>query len=236
VKRLGQVLSKFLIQWYYGPDHPAKVRLWEQIWSLLGKPRLTIPYQEEARISVDIHDWVQKKIVEEGVYEPEVWEALAAHANENEVVWDIGGHVGGVAIRAALHPGVGAVHTFEPHPETYDALTTNIRLNPDLPIAAYNIALGNRRGYQKLEEGPSINSGQSSLGNTFGNRTFDVRCSTIDHLVSHEKVSAPTLMKIDVEGWEAKVLTGAEDRKSTRLNSSHTVISYADLPSWFFFF
>ncbi len=208
--RLNTFISALLMRWYFGPDHIGKIRMWEKVLFALGNPRLTIPYQGEALISVDIHDWVQKKIVEEGVYEPEVWEALAEHADEDEIVWDIGGHIGSVSIRAALHPAVRAVHAFEPHPRTFEVLSTNVQLNPELPITAHNIALSNQQGKQDLYEGPSINSGQASLNRSFGSGAVKVDCTTVDQLVRNQEIPSPTLVKMDVEGWEANVLEGAE--------------------------
>jgi hypothetical protein len=37
-----------------------------------------------------------------------------------------------------------------------------------------------------------------------------VECTTVDQLVFQDKLPAPTLMKIDIEGWEYKALVGAQ--------------------------
>jgi FkbM family methyltransferase len=209
IKCLNKRISSLFIWWYFSLNHPMKVRTWNLVWDLMGKPRFTVPYCNGAEISLDIHDLVQKKIALEGLYEPEVWAALAIHAAGDEILWDIGGHVGGVSIRAALHPAVRTVHTFEPHPETYEALKTNVDLNPELSIEAHNTALSDQYEVRRLHSGPSINSGQSSMGASFGGRSFQVQCDTIDRLIREEGLRAPTLIKMDVEGWELHVLKGA---------------------------
>ena len=40
--------------------------------------------------------------------------------------------------------------------------------------------------------------------------SFWVQCATVDHMVFVERLPPPTLVKIDVEGWEPFVLKGAQ--------------------------
>jgi FkbM family methyltransferase len=215
VNRLGLTLSALLLRWYFGPDHPAKLRLWELVWRMLGRPRLTIPYAENACLAVDLHDYVDHTIIREGFYEPEVWEQLSDFVVEDEVFWDIGGHIGSVSIRAAEHPGIRTVHAFEPNPKTHQALALNLHLNPDLPVTAHPLALSNRRETRSLRPGSADNTGQARLTDADRidpdvNTSVSVRCDTVDHLVRSGALPPPTLVKLDVEGWEGEVLAGAE--------------------------
>jgi FkbM family methyltransferase len=152
---------------------------------------------------------VDRKIIADGYYEPEVWQRLQSVAKSGDVFWDIGGHIGSVAIRAGEHPKIYAVHTFEPNPETFHALTLNLKLNPGLPITKHNVALSSSRDTGVLHTGAAGNSGRASMQRTEG-RPRTVSCETIDHLVANEIVPPPDLMKLDVEGWESEVLRGAQ--------------------------
>src|SRR5256885_4666383 len=83
-------------------------------------------------------------------------------------------------------------------------------------------------------------SGTSSLHAASGNQQERVAVTTLDDFLGQRQVRQIAFAKIDVEGSDALVLKGARrtlaagqiellqlDRKSTRLNSSHLVISYA---------
>ena len=62
----------------------------------MNNPRLSVEYGRDGVITVDYRDWLQGSILRTGAYEPEVWAALTSRAQDNEVFWDIGAHIGKV--------------------------------------------------------------------------------------------------------------------------------------------
>jgi FkbM family methyltransferase len=188
---------------------------------LCGYPPLTLAYGDGCWITIDERDWLQSSILNTGGYEPEVWEALAHHATRDEVVWDVGAHIGSFVLKAAQDSRVRSVCAFEPDPLTLKTLTANLALNGD-PAIVYPLALSDRMERRTLIHGPASNTGMSTLSPTPGTGMarhvsdhpqdlpiFDVVCRTADEVVAQGEVPAPTLMKIDVEGWEYRVLRGA---------------------------
>jgi len=177
----------------------------------MGHARLTQAYAGTGWISLDPRDYVQNKIFREGFYEPEVWEALSTWAISEEVVWDIGAHIGGFAIRAGLDARVRQVHCFEPDPRQVEVLSDNLSMNRGR-FAVHPFALSDHREIRPMTRGPAGNLGQTSLIPDIPNHqdVFDVPCDTIDDLVFGQRIPSPTLMKIDVEGWEWFVLQGAQ--------------------------
>ena len=213
--RLGDRTSAALVRWYLGPDHTSKLRLWRYLLVALQQPRLTVPYGERGRITLDYRDWLQDSILRTGSYEPEVWNSISAHADQKEVLWDVGAHIGSISILACQDPRFELVHSFEPHPRTFGILTSHLRLNSDVAVAksvAHQLALGARCEERALTFGPAINSGMATLGSEDGSgrQRTTVHCRTVDSLVYESGVAAPTLMKIDVEDWELEVLRGAQ--------------------------
>lgn len=198
-----------LARYRAAPDHPTKLRIWRWLYSLAGRPDVQVRYARLASMRLNLEDCVQERIVTHGYYEPEVWETLASHATGNEVVWDIGGHVGGVAIRAALDPRVRAVHCFEPNPHTADRMAANLSLNPGLPITLHQVALGDFSETRNLYFGPPANIGQTSLVVRPTEDGTPVLCVTADEWIAAGKAEPPTLMKLDVEGFEEQVFAGA---------------------------
>jgi len=63
----------------------------------------------------------------------------------NQIIIDIGLNVGIASLFFASHPGVSAVHSFEPFKPTYSQAQRNIQLNPQLKekINTYEYGLGN---------------------------------------------------------------------------------------------
>jgi FkbM family methyltransferase len=209
-----------------------KLRLWRHVRQIVGYAPLTVAYGEGGWIAIDERDWLQSFVLANGAYEPEVWNALARYAQADEVVWDVGAYIGTFALTAAQHPRVAHVCAFEPDPQTLETLRTNLALNAHA-IGLYPFALSDRTETRTLIRGPAANAGMSTFGpsQSTGMRdhvsnpseqlpTFDVACFTADELVASGAAPAPTLIKLDVEGWEYAVLNGARGiLESTRLKA-----------------
>jgi FkbM family methyltransferase len=198
-----------------------KLRLWRYIRQLSGYPPLTIAYGRGGWISVDERDWLQSAILSSGSYEPEVWATLAHHATCDEVVWDVGAHIGSFVLETTQDSRVRSVCAFEPDPVTLETLHRNLALNGH-PARVYPLALSDTAEWRPLMHGPATNTGMSTLSPTSNTGMtehvsrraelpmFEVLCRTADELIAEGSAPAPTLMKIDVEGWEYQVVNGAQ--------------------------
>ncbi len=188
-----------------------KLRIWGWFRRALGYPRLTIPYARGGWIAVDERDFLEGQIFATGHFEREVWEALSAFATGDEVVWDVGAHIGSFAITALLDRRVKEVHAFEPDPVSADILAFNLRLNRGRHYL-HRLALGSQRETRTLYRGPVANTGLSTLvpDAAGGREAFPVECWPADDLIVEKGLSPPTLMKVDVEGWEPEVFLGAK--------------------------
>jgi len=209
MKPLSKKFSAFLRSNYKGPDHPMKTRIWSWFRRMSAYPRITIPYGASGWITVDERCLMQKQIFNHGVHEPEVWQALSASATADEVLWDVGAHIGSCSIEALLDRRVKEVHAFEPDPVQARVLKENLALNGGR-YTIHPCALSYQKIKMPLHRGPVENTGRSSLVFQTGKERCDVDCLVIDDLVFQQGIPPPTLMKIDVEGWELEVLWGAE--------------------------
>ena len=208
IRILGKRVSAILAAYYLGPDHPMKLRFFGKMRRATRYARLVVRYADIGWLSVDERDWVQRQVLATGFYEGEVWEALSKFAARSEVVWDVGAHVGSFAVRAMLDGRVREVHAFEPDPLNREGLMLNLALNNGQCVV-HPYALSSRHEITRLYHGPFANTGLSSLAAPVSTEAFDVECRTIDDLVFLQGVCPPTLLKMDVEGWEHHVLQGA---------------------------
>lgn len=135
-----------------------------------------------------------------------------------EVLVDVGANVGMYSVFAAMVRGVRVI-AFEPESQNYALLNRNIALNQlSGTVTAYPLALSDRSGADALylsdfSEGGSCHSFGEQVGfdlkpraSAFSQGAFSV---PLDQLVSAGSVPVPDHIKLDVDGFEHKVLAGA---------------------------
>ena len=126
---------------------------------------------------------------------------------------DIGANVGQHSL--ALHSNVDKIIAFEPNPATAARLRLNIERNAIRNIELHEVALGDSDEIAMLGSGLEGNDGSRSL-NWSIDQSSDIRVQVmaagryLDELILGD-VSVD-LLKIDVEGHEAKVLSSLSDR------------------------
>jgi FkbM family methyltransferase len=148
--------------------------------------------------------FIGKSILDYGEYNPDETEfiiSLAQGAGKNKTVLDIGANIG--AISQALEYSGITVEAFEPQPAVFSLLKMNFK-GP-----SYNIALGDFTGIVAMpnpDYSNTYNYGGVSCGIASKSRgSIAVPIHRLDEY-NYNNVS---VIKIDVEGYEEKVLHGA---------------------------
>ena len=149
--------------------------------------------------------------------EPETFEWIKKYLRANEILWDIGANIGIFSLYAALG-GNNKVLAIEPSAESYSTLNANIRLNNlEDHIDALCFAGSQETNLLQLHmKDPSSGASHNSIGsseNQFGE--FDVNgkqsviAISLDDLDQIEGIASPNHVKLDVDGKELEILTGA---------------------------
>jgi FkbM family methyltransferase len=126
-------------------------------------------------------------------------------------VIECGAHHGAQSILLSRWVGRdGKVIAIEPIPENVQILRKNIELNQLENVMLINKAVGPGNGYVSMKN--DSNGMISILGH---GTTVQVECITIDR-ISHELNLVPSLLKIDVEGFEYQLLEGCKTVLSYR--------------------
>ena len=131
-----------------------------------------------------------------------------------DVFVDAGANIGLFSLIAAHRVGPGGhVHAFEPCAQTFERLQANVALNGFANVSCHPLALSSENASLEMrvsEEG--FDAWNSLAQPTAGSRvdTETVACVTWDDFAQkHDLVGRVTFMKIDVEGWETHLLSGA---------------------------
>ena len=141
-----------------------------------------------------------------GTYEAEQVASFADSINEGDVVFDIGAHWGYFTLLASECSGpTGRVFAFEPLPHNLVRLRRHVDVNECDNVTVLGLAVSDRDGTDRFNTQYGSRTGHlSEDGQT------EVRTAALDGLVERGMVPPPTVMKVDVEGAEMKLLRGAE--------------------------
>ena len=149
--------------------------------------------------------------------EPITIEWIAGFQRE-ETLFDVGANVGMYTIWAAKSRGV-EVYAFEPESQNYALLNRNIHLNGLAgSVHAYCLAISDAAGLSELHLSDFMAGGSChTLGERLDFKHEPMRpaysqgcvAARLDDLVASGAVAEPTHIKIDVDGFEPKVIAGA---------------------------
>lgn len=126
-------------------------------------------------------------------------------------ILDIGSNIGFVLLNISKRLGSrGKVFGFEPDAENFKVLRENVELNTFKNIEIFNYGLGDISSVQKLYRPTDSNLGANRINNDVVDNFSYVKIQKLDTFIENKKIKID-LVKIDVEGFEYKVLLGAEN-------------------------
>jgi len=158
---------------------------------------------------------------------------LRAHTPDGGVFVDIGANVGTYALTLANKVGKsGTVIAVEPHPVAHDRLAFNRAASGLAQVKLLAAAAGAENG-ELLMETDSANLGASHVASgASGGHTFRVPAFTLQQILSDAGVSKMDALKIDVEGFEDRVLTCFFAQAPQTLWPRAVVIEHLERKNW----
>jgi FkbM family methyltransferase len=150
-----------------------------------------------------------------GNLESAVQEAMIRHLGRGGVFYDIGANLGFFSLLGAHIAGLeeGQVYAFEAAPDNAEAIRVNAALNAIENVEVLAVAVADRAGRGRLQvvDDQSWSKLVDYGEHPFTERVIDVELVAIDDLVASGRISAPAVVKIDVEGAELAVLSGMRE-------------------------
>jgi FkbM family methyltransferase len=136
---------------------------------------------------------------------------------QDKTIYDIGAHIGLVTMFFSKVSGKnGKVLSFEPNPQSYSFIKTNVELNRISNVQIFNIGLGEKKDKRKLVFNPYF-SGTGSMDKEIQKdmrnkdniiKTIEVEVDSLDSIIEVKNLPKPDMVKLDVEGMEYFVLLG----------------------------
>ena len=134
------------------------------------------------------------------------------------VVYDIGAHEGEYASFLAKIPAVSAIYCFEPIPSVFAELVKNThRLKS---VRCFPVALGNQNGSFRMYANEfTASSSMLKVGPvhieeapfTANTHEEEIQMITLEKAVKRYKLPLPDFIKVDVQGYEDRVIRGGEN-------------------------
>ena len=177
----------------------------------LGAKSKTYHAERTHRLAVFANDNIGHSINQYGIYEREdlelLFEFLAPIVGKllDGVALDIGANIGNHSIFFSDY--FSQIMAFEPNPHTYRLLEYNAAFRSN--ISSHNLGLGDKKGDFLLVENTSNYGGSAICENESNNKQTSIQVA-VDILDDFLDVnSSIEFIKIDVEGFEEKVIRGA---------------------------
>ncbi len=158
---------------------------------------------------------------------------LRAHLAQGGVFVDVGANVGTYALALAHDVGTtGKVIAIEPHPVTHARLAFNNAASGFAQVRLVQAAAGAEDGELLIEtDGDNLGASHIVTGDASG-RAIRVPSLRLSRILQEAAVSHVDALKIDVEGYEDRVLTGFFRDAPSTLWPRAVVIEHLSKDEW----
>lgn len=163
------------------------------------------------RLELDLSDWLERRLFFSGAYyQEDVEQLLLRFIRSGDQFVDVGANIGITTLISASRFGAtGRGYAFEPNPEMAVRLRRHLALNSIDNVQVLPYALAEQDGTATL----SLPGNHSGRGTLTGQPKTDARSLSVemrcgDDLLRGLDPRRPTVIKMDVEGYECRALRG----------------------------
>jgi FkbM family methyltransferase len=141
---------------------------------------------------------------------------LAAEGVNPRTIVDVGANRGQFTVSCMKRFEHPRIYAFEPVPVAFRSLLAATKRFKE--VTAYNLAIGERNGQVTFHVASDVQSSSilrqnESFGAAFADaavtRTIELEMQTLDTALRNVAIDSPVLLKLDVQGYETRVIDGA---------------------------
>ena len=159
-------------------------------------------------MKVDICDYLGHSIY--FGFRDESLDALLSLCKAGFHVIDVGANLGWSVLNLAKISNTGTILGFEPDPLNFQKLTENVSANHMTNIVLLSVGLGDKSHTARMEVRTPLNRGGNRIAPSNSN-AYSIEIVTLDSSQEVSRLPRVDLIKIDVEGYELKVLRGSRE-------------------------
>jgi FkbM family methyltransferase len=209
-----------LLVWIAGKMHASGLRTASRIVARLSRwlvrpPAAPVVVRTRTGASLEVdprrNRGVDAAVFHSGAYEAGTVALVRDLVAERGVLYDVGANIGVFTVEVARGlAATGQVVAVEPGRRAFAILLRNIRLNGLDNVTAIPVGLGDATGSALLYQRPDTNLGAATfLPQQGAVPDGRVEMWRLDDLVEQLHLPDPTVVKIDAEGYELRVVRGA---------------------------
>ncbi|MFH1520143.1 MAG: FkbM family methyltransferase [Candidatus Micrarchaeota archaeon] len=170
---------------------------------LAGSDRLVYTLRDGTKFAVragTVDRYVLNEVVFRRGYFPDGFSI-----EKNDTVVEIGGHIGIFTVLAARMAPQGKVYTFEPNPDNFQMLGTNLAMNRVGNVIARQEAVSDTSGSVSLYLDHRNTGGHSIHQSDNTGTGITVRTTTLADIISQNRLEKIDFLKMDCEGAEYEI-------------------------------
>lgn len=175
-------------------------------------PRTVLAEIGGIRYKLDLQELIDANLYYRGSHEPRAMASVAEIVRPGDLVLDIGANAGYYALPLARLVGdAGRVIAFEPTPWALSKLEENLRLNDMTNVYVERLAISDERAIRAITAGEAAFRASWRLdGSTNRSLTGDASFMTLDEYADEHRLPRIAFAKVDVDGYELRVIRGAQ--------------------------
>ena len=121
----------------------------------------------------------------------------------NDIIIDVGAHIGLFTLFASQFCKEGRIFCFEPVRENYDLLVTNLQINKITNAKPFNIAISQNIGKVKIYLNED-ESGHSMF--VSGTKSIQIESTSLKNIIDTNNLEKCDFLKMDCEGVEYEII------------------------------
>ncbi|HEY5730272.1 MAG TPA: FkbM family methyltransferase [Anaerolineales bacterium] len=168
-----------------------------------GKKTVVIEAGDKARFNIRVN--TSDILVIWEIWKAKIYDDTRFPIHAEDIVVDIGGHIGGFAVRAARLAHCGRVYSYEASSKNFSMLEKNQKLNDANNLHIHNKAVSHRRGKLRFFM-PCNNGALGSLMQESDSPMETVQAITLTDIIRDNSIEHIDYLKVDVEGAEYDIL------------------------------
>ncbi|HLJ28090.1 MAG TPA: FkbM family methyltransferase [Candidatus Angelobacter sp.] len=204
---------------------PVAVKVWRgTIKSIAAIQRFHVVTRKHIRYRLDLTEVIDVSIFSTGEWESETCQFLRKELCPGHTVLEVGANIGAHTLPMAKLCAPGHVFAFEPTEYACGKLRQNLALNPEISNVTLIQTMVSNHDHALPKD--DISGSFPLFHDASKGETAKPGCLSLDEFAQSAKLTSVHLLKIDVDGYDYKVLQGA-----TRILREHKPVVLIELYS-----